>query len=162
MSDRLPARTDLTYLKRQGKNLLLGVRSREPAALSRVRKSLPSQRKNTLNSRNHDFGLRDALLVIAREYGFPSWTRLKTAVTHGLRRSLGDRLKVLSDPFGGTVATVTDGYDLRIESLQKRADQMEERLAARTAFLTIKFAAAERALAQLQSSEASLRSIGLF
>lgn len=105
MSERLPARPDLTYLRRQGKKLLLGVRSGEPAALSRVRNSLPNPRKNSLNSRNHVFGLRDALLVIAREYGFPSWAKLKVDVTHGLRATEGiydDALLSTADSVEGT------------------------------------------------------------
>ncbi|NKB72409.1 MAG: hypothetical protein GKR89_35480 [Candidatus Latescibacteria bacterium] len=72
------------YLRRQSKKLLQGVRSGDLAALSRVEKHLPSQRKDTVSSANSVFGLRDALLVIAREYGFPSWAKLKAGLNHGL------------------------------------------------------------------------------
>ena len=90
MSAGLPARPNLTQIKRQGKKLLLGVRSEERAALSRVQKSLPAQRRDAL-SRNGTFGLRDALLVIAREYGFSSWAKLKADVSARRRTNAGGR-----------------------------------------------------------------------
>ena len=93
MSERLPAKPDLTYLKRQGKKLLLGVRSRDPTALSRVRKNLPGQRQRTLNGRKETFGLTDALLVIAREYGFPSWTKLKAGIADGVHLTINQSLQ---------------------------------------------------------------------
>ena len=80
MSTSPSTKPDLTYLKRQGKKLQLEVRSGEPAALSRVEHNLPRQRRNTLKSSKAVFGQRDALLVIAREYGFSSWAKLKTNV----------------------------------------------------------------------------------
>lgn len=101
--------------------------------------------------------LADATAVAAKGGDFGS-----VSVTHGLRRTLGDRLSLLSDPFDGTVSSARDGLDARIRSLENRVEQMERRLARRREILTIKFAAAERALAQLQLSEASLKSIGLF
>ena len=110
MSDRLSARPNLDYLKRQGKKLLLGVRSGEPAALSRVQKNLPGQRKKTLKSSKAVFGQRDALLVIAREYGFSSWTKLKTdadlgsldvhQVCEGMKRILANLYRFDSKPRG--------------------------------------------------------------
>ena len=84
MSAHLPARPNLTYLKRQARKLLRGVRSADSAALSRVEESLPNQRRKTLNSQRDAFGLRDALLVIARECGFPSWEKLTANLTRDL------------------------------------------------------------------------------
>jgi|GEM_PF-777398 hypothetical protein len=80
MSASLSAIPNLNNLKRQGKKLLLGVRSGDSAALSRVKQNLPRQRSNTLKSSKAVFGQRDALLVIAREYGFSSWANLEANV----------------------------------------------------------------------------------
>jgi hypothetical protein len=66
MSTILSTKLNLTYIKRQGKKLLLEVRSGDPTALSRVEQNLPRQRRNTLKSSKTVFGQRDALLVIAR------------------------------------------------------------------------------------------------
>jgi ankyrin repeat protein len=72
MSKSLPARPSLEQLKHQAKDLLKEFVARKPAAVDRIRSLHP------------DFGdpfrLHDAQLVIAREYGFASWTRLKEHV----------------------------------------------------------------------------------
>jgi len=78
---RLPPGSTLTTLRRQGKHLLRDVRSGDPEALSRVSTHLPNQRRNRIGWPGRDaFGLRDALLVLAREHGFASWPRLKADV----------------------------------------------------------------------------------
>jgi ankyrin repeat protein len=89
MSSRLPSRPNLTYLRRQGKKLLYAVLNGEPEALSRVQIYLPKQRSGKLES-NGTFGLRDALLVIAREYGFASWSRLKDHIARANRATTED------------------------------------------------------------------------
>ncbi|MFQ5719043.1 MAG: flagellar filament capping protein FliD [Acidobacteriota bacterium] len=100
--------------------------------------------------------LADATAVTAKGGDFGTVT-----VTHGLRRILGDRLSLLSDPFNGAVSTVKDGLGTLIRSLSDQSDRLEERLAVRRAFLVKQFNAAEQALAQLQASQNSLNSIGI-
>jgi ankyrin repeat protein len=71
----LPPRPDLDQLRRQARELLRAARAGDEDAVVRIRAVSPSP---TLTS---------ARLVIAREYGFPSWGRLKTEVearTRGL------------------------------------------------------------------------------
>ena len=58
MSRQLPARPNLEHLKNQAKDLLDDLVKREPQAK-----------------------LADALHALAREYGFPSWPKLKAHVT---------------------------------------------------------------------------------
>ena len=67
----LPARPSLEQLRKQAKDLLRHYRAGDQAALSRIRARHPHPR------RDPKFTLADAQLVIAREYGFESWAKLK-------------------------------------------------------------------------------------
>jgi ankyrin repeat protein len=77
MKRELPARPDIEQLKHQAKNLLKSYKSGERAAIERFRESHP--RQSAADSRPQ-LRLSDAQLVIAREYGFESWPKLKAAV----------------------------------------------------------------------------------
>ena len=78
MSRELPERPNLEYLKKQAKELLRSLEHGDPAA---------SQRFQTqdLSSEHEAPKLADALHVIAREYGFRSWPKLKEHVESVLR-----------------------------------------------------------------------------
>src|SRR5579883_2430237 len=67
----LPDRPSLDHLKRQARDLLAAVRTSDPDALARVRPFFPP---------GTPIGLNQAQLVIAREYGFDSWPKLKTYI----------------------------------------------------------------------------------
>ena len=71
MSRQLPPRADLEQLKTQAKELLKAFKSGEADALARVRNVHPDLAKPKLS---------DAQLVLAREYGFPSWPAMKKHV----------------------------------------------------------------------------------
>ena len=64
----LPARADLEQLRRQAKDLLRKAERGDPAAATRIR------------SVSEQLALSSAQLAVAREHGFPSWTRLKLEV----------------------------------------------------------------------------------
>src|SRR5690348_8613938 len=64
----LPARPDLDQLRHQAKDLLHGAQRGDPGATARIR---AVSDRLTLSS---------AQLALAREYGFPSWARLKLEV----------------------------------------------------------------------------------
>ncbi|MDR3691793.1 MAG: hypothetical protein P4L46_20605 [Fimbriimonas sp.] len=68
MNKQLPERADLEHLKGQAKTLLLSLRSGDPDALARAGEAKASYR------------LADAQRVLAREYGFASWSKLKRHV----------------------------------------------------------------------------------
>ena len=73
MSD-LPARPDLDQLRHQARDLLRAARAGDADAVARIREvSLPLTGPATLT-------LTAARLALAREYGFPSWARLKAEV----------------------------------------------------------------------------------
>lgn len=81
MIQELPVRPSLEHLKAQAKDLLDAFRHQAPPALQRFRQSLPGLRglsDPALSARA--LALHDAQSVIAREYGFASWARLRAHV----------------------------------------------------------------------------------
>src|SRR5689334_13882498 len=81
MTTSLPALPSLEQLKRQAKDLVKRFRAQEPDALHRVQSSLPRGAHSPDESvEAPGLSLSEAQLVIAREYGFPSWPRLKRHV----------------------------------------------------------------------------------
>lgn len=69
MIKQLPEHPDEEQLKKQAKDLLHEIRAGRPEALARMG-----------NENRETFALHDAQRVIAREYGFPSWAKLKVHV----------------------------------------------------------------------------------
>ncbi len=80
---QLPSNPSLEHLKSQAKQLLKAHKENAPDALQRIRAFFPKFSDATESEiQNAAFGLQDAQLVIAREYGFASWTPLKEEVRH--------------------------------------------------------------------------------
>ena len=80
---QLPPNPSLEHLKSQAKQLLKAHKEGSLDALQRIRTFFPKLSDATDAEIQHaTFGLQDAQLVIAREYGFTSWTRLKEEVLH--------------------------------------------------------------------------------
>jgi ankyrin repeat protein len=81
MSQPLPARPDLEQLRKQAKELLKSHKSGNPEAFRRFREQHPDF-SNASDSKLQSVpvSLADAQLVVAREYGFASWTKLKEQV----------------------------------------------------------------------------------
>jgi Ankyrin repeats (3 copies) len=80
----LPARPNVAHLKHQAADVLNGHRARKPQVLQRLREFHP--RMHHLSDEEiaaQDLKSSDAYLAIAREYGFPSWPKLKTFVERG-------------------------------------------------------------------------------
>jgi ankyrin repeat protein len=77
----LPASPDLSHLKKQAKHLLRDANAGKPPALRRFMQTLPAARDTTVATlAARELRLHDAQSVIAREYGFVSWTELKRYV----------------------------------------------------------------------------------
>jgi hypothetical protein len=87
---RLPSNPNLDHLKYQAKDLLKESGARAPAVAQRIREFHPRFRRAT-DAEIFDAHLRvsDAQLTIAREYGFPSWARLKRHIENP---TLSDRI----------------------------------------------------------------------
>ena len=72
---QLPERANLEQLKKQAKSLLAAARSQEPNAIQRLEAVLIGR-----SLEPDAIALHDAQFVLAREYGFRSWTELKQEV----------------------------------------------------------------------------------
>src|SRR6516225_7655610 len=72
---QLPERANLEQLKKQAKSLLAAARSQEPNAIQRFEAVLIGR-----SLEPDAIALHDAQFVLAREYGFRSWTELKQEV----------------------------------------------------------------------------------
>ena len=80
---QLPHNPNLEHLKSQAKQLLKAHKEGSLDAFQRIRAFFPKLSDATdAEIQSAAFGLQDAQLVIAREYGFASWTRLKEEVLH--------------------------------------------------------------------------------
>jgi ankyrin repeat protein len=73
---RLPARPSLSSLRKQAKSLLTDFRENDPETLAEIREHHPKPDRFST--------LRDAQLVVARQYGFAGWSELRDAVTTAL------------------------------------------------------------------------------
>jgi len=89
---RFPSNPDLDHLRYQAKDLLKLHAARDPGVAQRIREFHPHFRKATDDQVfDAQLSLSDAQLTTAREYGFPSWTRLKR---HIEKPTLSDRLNL--------------------------------------------------------------------
>ena len=112
---RLPAHPNLEHLKHQAADLLVAHRHREPQALQRLREFHPRMRGLRDDAiAGSKLRLHDAYLAIAREYGFPSWPKLKAFVTHEnaeiLERPVHERIR---DPLFRQAVDLLDAGDER-------------------------------------------------
>ena len=80
---QFPPNPSLEHLKSQAKQLLKTHKEGSLDAFQRIRSFFPKLSDATdVEIQSAAFGLQNAQLVIAREYGFASWTQLKEEVLH--------------------------------------------------------------------------------
>ena len=113
MQKKLPERPSLEHLKSQAKDLLAASRRKEAPAVERFRDALPAARGRSVEEiAAFEFALHDAQSVIAREYGFESWSALREHVESAERAPSLETLRALmSSPLPSEVE----------EALQKAA-----------------------------------------
>jgi ankyrin repeat protein len=80
MTPQLPERPNLEQLKRQAKDLLRSAKSRDAAALARLRTLPAFAHEPNDDALAASAALHDAQSVVARELGFPSWNALLARV----------------------------------------------------------------------------------
>ena len=81
MSRQLPPRPSLEQFRKQAKSLLKRRQAADSESLTRIRESHPRWKKLSVEQvAASPFTLTDAQLVIASEYGFSSWSRLRSHV----------------------------------------------------------------------------------
>jgi ATP-dependent Clp protease adapter protein ClpS/tetratricopeptide (TPR) repeat protein len=89
-ASRLPEKPDLAQERKRAKDLLKALRERRGDAIARLHSHHPGfagKPSEPLDAAA--VKLADAQLVIAREYGFPSWRSLKAAIERTSPRSAG-------------------------------------------------------------------------
>lgn len=110
----LPSNPNLDHLKHQAKDLLKAHAAHSPEIAQRIREFHPRFHHSTDAEIFHaGLKLSDAHLTIARESGFPSWTRLKR---HIEKPTLADRLDLphherIEDPLFRRAVDLLDAGD---------------------------------------------------
>jgi hypothetical protein len=91
---RLPERPHLDVPRREARELLEACQSGKPDALDRIRRRHPKLKDVSDNAQiTAHLKLSDAQLVIAREYGFSTWTTLKARISaHPAASALHDAI----------------------------------------------------------------------
>lgn len=111
MSNQLPERPNLDHLREQAKDLLSSYRAGNPAATARVESNLPG-----FQNLEGELRLHDAQSVVAREYGFVSWTKLVEHVEQRLAN-----LNLLQDAATTlTKAAFTDKVGLFVDAVNSQ------------------------------------------
>ena len=126
MSRQLPPNPSLEQLKKQAKSLLKRQRAADSEALARIRENYPRW-KNLWEKRvaASPFALADAQLVIAREYGFASWSKLQSHVkTLEAASSTAEAVAALRDAAGkGDLARLNALLDAHPELIDERGGE---------------------------------------
>lgn len=114
----LPAVPSLEQQKKQARELLKGARAGDADALGRVRSHHP--RASALDPAA--VALADAQLVLAREYGFPSWPRLKAHIESVLEsrrtRVFVREVAYHDDRAHGLLAVLPDGASSVVDQVR--------------------------------------------
>jgi ankyrin repeat protein len=128
----LPKSADINHLKHQAKDLLSDFRIGEMSAYQRVREFHPKffGLTDTVMP-TQTFSLSDALLSIAREYGYPSWPRLKTVVAEALGQdaALNYNDRITDDIFRQAVDFLDEGNAVMLQKhLTDHPDLVHQRM----------------------------------
>src|SRR5262245_48928597 len=107
----LPDNPSLENLRKQAKGLRKAASANEPGALARIREFHPRP-----DAALRKFSLHDAQLVVARSYGFTSWSKLKKYF-----EVVDQHSWVPSEPAGDNSETLSDRF-LRLACLTYLAD----------------------------------------
>jgi ankyrin repeat protein len=101
MPKQLPARPNLEQLKKQAKLILKGHKEADPQTLKRIQEHHPRWRKSSEAAlQKARFTLADAQLVLANEYGFATWAKLKAHVLLHETAPSSEGVKALRDAAG--------------------------------------------------------------
>ena len=97
---QLPPNPSLENLKKQAKGLLKAHRDQDSEVIEYVQRHLPrladASAQEVLASK---LSLQEAQLVVAREYGFPSWPKLVEVVDRLAKSAQGDLPDLFSNGF---------------------------------------------------------------
>lgn len=117
----LPLAASIEQQKKLARELLDAARAGEPAALARFHALHPRIAADASPSRR--LALHDAQLVIAREYGFASWPRLKAHIDTARRarfsHPVSSDLQYFEDRARGLIDTLRDGTPRMIAQVRR-------------------------------------------
>lgn len=128
---RLPDSANLNQLKHQAKDLLRDFRAGQMSAFQRLREFHPKLSEVSDGEMpSATFSLSDAQVSIAREYGYPSWPRLKAVIAERHHQDLvlshNDRLR--DGPFKQALDFMDAGDEARLSAhLVKNSGLVHER-----------------------------------
>jgi hypothetical protein len=130
---RLPSNPNLDHLRYQAKDLLKDHAARDLGAAQRIREFHPRcHRAIDVEIFDTQFSLSDAQLTIAREHGFPSWTRLKQ---HIEKPRLSDQLHLphhqrIEDPIFRRAVELLDAGEVTLlrDYLRRHPDLTRRRV----------------------------------
>ncbi len=97
MKRELPSQPNLEQLRIQAKELLKAHKSHDPEAIQRIRENHP-RFAEARDIRDAKVRLSDTQLVIAREYGFANWPKLKDHLD-SLKLASADPVSLLHKAF---------------------------------------------------------------
>lgn len=148
-SRELPAHPDLAQQKTQAKALLKALKAYDPTAIDRVRQGHP-RRPDLTSEQAADLKLADAQWVIAREYGFTSWARLKAHIEEkpGPHRAFETDLQYYRDRASGFLSTFSTGEGNAVRLAQRFLPSLAGRSETETAQVALTQADAELVLAR--------------
>lgn len=107
VSRGLPANPHLDVPKKQARELLQQVKAKASDAIDRVRRQHQRFRKTRDEELSRRMKLSDAQFVVAREYGFASWTQLKERITGNTVAEMID-LAIRSNDAAAVTRLLTD------------------------------------------------------
>lgn len=147
----LPARPDLEQQKTRAKELLKALQAGDPTALDRVRQSHP-RRPDVTPEEAAGLKLADAQWVIAREYGFTSWARLKAHIEERRKpvrhRAFENDIQYYRDRAGGFLSTFSTGERNAVRLAQRFLPALQGRSETEAAEAKLTPADAELILAK--------------
>ena len=126
MSRQLPPSPSLEQLKKQAKSLLKRQQAADSEALARIRESHPRYANlGKERAAASPFALADAQLVIAKEYGFASWSKLQSHVkTLEAASSTAETVESLRDAAGrGDLARLNALLEAHPELIDERGGE---------------------------------------
>ncbi len=81
MNKKLPETANLEQLRKQAKDLHRSLKSKQSQAFKRVLESHPEfQNKRLLDAEQFEWKISDAQYILAKEYGYKSWAKLKAEI----------------------------------------------------------------------------------
>lgn len=116
----LPSSPSLDHLKNQAKDLVTGQKTARPVALQVIREFHPDFRSKTdAEIASAKFSQSDAYFTLARQYAFPSWTKLKEYVLdeHRVDRNLPFEERIPDREFRQAVSLSDKGDAERLRRL---------------------------------------------